>query len=192
MLSYLAISHWDCVRNSKILLPLSGILFNRRNERSRVPALQSQGQVGREPLLLFSLLKHKKIKTARHYCPVQQILPAPASFTLCHENSVAGKPCPVGHSRCSKEVIDYVFFSVNAEQLSRREVSWRGDLDWIVRIFSWRCWSGIERVCSGKRWSRCPWKCLRDAWLWHLGTWFIVAWVGLGGCTRWSWGSFPT
>lgn len=123
MLSYLAISHRDCVRNSKILLPLSGILFNRRNERSRVPALQSQGQVGREPLLLFSLLKHKKIKTARHYCPVQQILPAPASFTLCHENSVAGKPCPVGHSRCSKEVIDYVFFSVNAEQLSRREVS---------------------------------------------------------------------
>ena len=49
----------------------------------------------------------------------------------------------------------------------------RGGLRWVLGEIP--SLTGLPRIgigCTGKWWSRCPWRCLKDVWMWHLGTWF--------------------
>lgn len=39
----------------------------------------------------------------------------------------------------------------------------------------------VVRDWNRQWWNHCPWKCSRDMWVWHLGTW---AWGGLGSAGR--------
>lgn len=49
----------------------------------------------------------------------------------------------------------------------------RGGLDWVLGgISSWEGWIGAGTGFPGKWWSHCPWKRIRDMWIWWLAKWF--------------------
>jgi len=61
---------------------------------------------------------------------------------------------------------------------------------WILgKVSSLKEWWCIGMGCPGRWWSHCPWRCSRNVWMWHWGTWLS----GHGrDWTRWSQRSFPT
>lgn len=53
---------------------------------------------------------------------------------------------------------------------------------------SWKGWAGIWTGCPGRRWV--PWRCLRDVWTLHFGTWFsgeLIRFHSVDGRTWWPW-----
>lgn len=65
-----------------------------------------------------------------------------------------------------------VFFSQVTADRTRSNRGIRGGLDWMSgRILSWKRLSSYPGY-PGKWWSPHRWRYLRDAWAWHLGTWF--------------------
>jgi len=70
----------------------------------------------------------------------------------------------------------------------------RGGSDWILwKISSLKEWLGAGMGCPGRWLSHCYWRCLRNVWMWHWGTWFSGEILVVGEqLDSWSWRPFPT